>query len=70
MRIVDAVARTIDMLTLYDPGFARRAREWHELSSDVVLESFVIVEEFSRRGGPAVIAAYPPEAQSAKQIAD
>ena len=56
-RVTGSVARTIDMLTLYDPEFAGRVREWHELGSDVVSESFIIAEEFSRRGGPAVIAA-------------
>jgi hypothetical protein len=58
LRIVNAVARTIDMLTLYDREFAGRVREWHTLSSDVVSESFIIVEEFNRKIGPAAIPAY------------
>ena len=58
MRCAATLARTIDMLRLYDPEFAARVCEWHELSSDLDLESFTLVDEFSRKRGPAVIPAY------------
>ena len=58
MRCAATLARTITMLRLYDPEFAMRVCEWHELSSDLDLESFTLVDEFSRKRGPAAIPAH------------
>jgi hypothetical protein len=46
------------MLILYDPAFAARVRDWHTLRSDLEVEAFVIVDEFTTRNGPAVIPAH------------
>ena len=58
LRCAATLAKTFTMLRLYDPEFAMRVCEWHELSSDLDLESFTLVDEFSRKRGPAVIPTH------------